>query len=135
MLQGTGEFWRVFFCIRAGAQYSSLYSAISPQIKNKWLESRLYGLPSDIIPRPSYVPPMDEHACLNLNVTVPAQESLPEQLQDRPCLPVLVWIHGGGNVTGAASEWICDPGKLVHRSVELGMPVLVVSTKYVLPSR
>ena len=48
---------------------------------------------------------------------------------------VMVWIHGGGNVTGAASEWICDPGKLVHRSVELGMPVLVVSTKYVLPSR
>jgi carboxylesterase type B len=75
---------------------------------------------------------MDEHECLNLNVTMPAHESLPADLQDAPKLPVMVWIHGGGNVTGAASEWICDPGRLVHRSVELGLPVIVISVKYVL---
>ena len=49
-------------------------------------------------------------------------------------LPVMIWVHGGGNVSGSGSDWICDAGNLVLRSVSLGMPVIVVAIKYVLGS-
>lgn len=60
--------------------------------------------------------------CLNLNITVPDVESVEK-------LPVMVWIHGGGFVMGANYWPQCDPSQLVRMSVEVDMPVVVVSIK------
>lgn len=44
----------------------------------------------------------------------------------------MVWIHGGGNVTGCGTDWIWDAGALVRRSVQINKPVIIVAVKYVL---
>ncbi|VDB95966.1 unnamed protein product [Peniophora sp. CBMAI 1063] len=62
--------------------------------------------------------------CLFLNVW------RPEGAHEGDDLPVLVWIHGGAFVQGAAS----DPGTrgehIVGRSVETGKPIMFVSISY-----
>jgi carboxylesterase type B len=45
-------------------------------------------------------------------------------------LPVLVWIHGGRYMTGAASEPAYDPTRILQRSVDLKKPILFVSINY-----
>ncbi|KAH8115948.1 alpha/beta-hydrolase [Phellopilus nigrolimitatus] len=110
----------------SGATDATKYGPISPQIKNRWLESRLYGLPRDIIPIPSHVPPESEFECLNLTVTTPGPAC---RVKHGP-LPVMVWIHGGGNVTGAGTDWIWDAGALVRKSVQIGRPVVVVAINF-----
>lgn len=95
---------------------------------------------------------MDEFECLNLCITTPAPDSLsrshagqngasgpngpPEihvngEAGNDDLLPVMVWIHGGGNATGSGVEWIWDAGVLVRKSIELGKPIVVVALKYV----
>ncbi|KLO16112.1 alpha/beta-hydrolase [Schizopora paradoxa] len=102
------------------------HGAICPQIKNRWLESRLYGLPPEIVPKPSDSPPEDEWECLNLCITTPA----PECLRKHGLVPVMVYFHGGGNVTGSGTEWIWDAGALVRKSVQCGRPVVVVALNF-----
>ena len=102
---------------------------ICPQIRNRWLESRLYGLPREVIPayKPLHEPPQNELERLNLTITVPAPDA--RIATESAALPVMVWVHGGGNVTGAGTDWIWDAGALVRKSVEIGMPVIVVAIK------
>ncbi|PIL34439.1 hypothetical protein GSI_03215 [Ganoderma sinense ZZ0214-1] len=86
---------------------------------------------------PQNVPQNED--CLNLNVIVPATVAAGSRL------PVVVWIYGGGFVSGsnAESEFasrlhkiIADipprlPGEnVVARSIELGHPVIFVSPNY-----
>lgn len=106
-----------------------IYSPICPQIRNTRLEARLYGLPQEIIPEKEVLEE-NEFECLNLTVTVPA----PSCRAKHDLLPVMVWIHGGGNVTGCATDWIWDAGALVRRSMLIEKPIIIVSIKCVTPS-
>jgi para-nitrobenzyl esterase len=66
----------------------------------------------------SPVGPVDEQACLNLNVWAPAEGA------GEP-LPVLVWFHGGSFVTGSSAQRCYDGTRL---STE--QRVVVVSANY-----
>ncbi|PVH84303.1 alpha/beta-hydrolase [Cadophora sp. DSE1049] len=66
----------------------------------------------------------DEFRCLNLNITCP-KDSTPED-----GLPVVVWIHGGGNVVGTAADPGYDGAPIVHFSVEKKMPIILVTVNY-----
>ncbi|OAP56587.1 hypothetical protein AYL99_08699 [Fonsecaea erecta] len=68
----------------------------------------------------------DELRCLNLVVTVP------DGVKPGDCVPVMVWIHGGGLMVTYASvqSGICDPSLLVADSARLGKPIIVVSINY-----
>ena len=100
---------------------------VCPQIRNGRLETRLYGLPREIIPEKEVLEE-NEFECLNLTITAPA----PSCRSQHELLPVMVWIHGGGNVTGCGTDWIWDAGALVRRSVQINKPVIIVAVKYVL---
>ena len=89
------------------------------------MATRLYGLPAERVPIQLYAPPQDEFECCNLTVTIPSPSSLHS---DEP-LPVMVWIHGGGNVTGSGNEWVWDMGALVKKGIEMGRPVVAVALK------
>lgn len=69
----------------------------------------------------------DEFNCLNLNITVPAGAKAGDDLS------VMVYVHGGGGHSGANSDWWCDGGSIVKRSVETGKPVVMVAIKSVSP--
>ncbi|WP_139416693.1 carboxylesterase family protein [Agromyces laixinhei] len=81
---------------------------IAPQLPAK-LFDRLIG--DDVLA-------MDEN-CQRLSVTAPAD------LDDAERLPVLVWIHGGGNVVGAGDLAYYDPRTLVAEQ-----RVIVVTVTY-----
>ncbi|CZR65126.1 uncharacterized protein PAC_15026 [Phialocephala subalpina] len=66
----------------------------------------------------------DEFRCLNLNITCP-KDSTPEG-----GLPVLVWIHGGGNVVGTAADPGYDGAPLVDFSVQKSLPFVLVTVNY-----
>ena len=57
--------------------------------------------------------------CLFLNVWRPAERSSPDER-----LPVMVWIHGGGNVIGGSSDKVLDGSALA------GQRLVVVSLNY-----
>ncbi|KAH6909607.1 EstA protein [Coprinopsis sp. MPI-PUGE-AT-0042] len=65
----------------------------------------------------------DEFECLNLNITCPSG------LSGTSRLPVMLWIHGGGD-RGAGSSWIYDGGSLVRKSILANTPVIVVTFNY-----
>ena len=52
--------------------------------------------------------------CLQLNVYVPKRES-----KTQGKLPVMVWIHGGGFMTGDSTEELYGPGALLDKDVIL----------------
>jgi len=60
--------------------------------------------------------------CLYLNVFSPLGAS------SGPPLPVMVFIHGGGNIQGDAAQY--DATGLVNRATQLGSPVVVVTMDY-----
>ncbi|KAK0480364.1 alpha/beta-hydrolase [Armillaria novae-zelandiae] len=62
--------------------------------------------------------------CLFLNIW------RPEGVSSNEDLPVLFWIHGGQYTSGAASKSAYDPTRIVNRSIEIGKPILFVSTNY-----
>jgi para-nitrobenzyl esterase len=64
---------------------------------------------------PVFVPETSE-ACLYLNVFTPGTTGK---------RPVLVWIHGGGNITGAGSQLLYDGSELVRRG-----DVVIVTINY-----
>jgi carboxylesterase type B len=67
----------------------------------------------------------DELLCCNLNVSCPLDSSATH-------LPVLFWIHGGGQATSypTAQNRLGDPGPLVAHSIELGKPIILVTINY-----
>jgi hypothetical protein len=102
---------------------ASSYGPICPQPQmSHTVEEELFGFPADdTIPNPKLQ--QDEFECLNLNITCPAGVPVPPQL------PVMVWIHGGGD-RGSGSSWAYDGGAIVQKSVELGKPVILVTINY-----
>ncbi|KFH73206.1 hypothetical protein MVEG_00427 [Podila verticillata NRRL 6337] len=67
-----------------------------------------------------------ERDCLNLNVFVPKK-----QLENKPLIPVMVWIHGGGFKDGSNAMDLYDATNLVaHSENSLGRPVIVISINY-----
>ncbi|KAF9239318.1 Alpha/Beta hydrolase protein [Melanogaster broomeanus] len=91
------------------------FGPICPQPSQKSLEEELIGLPDTDIPRQVLV--QDEFECLNLNITCPAGQN------SQSLLPVMVWVHGGGN-RGCGSSWVYD-GRL-----RLGKPIIMVTFNY-----
>jgi carboxylesterase type B len=63
---------------------------------------------------------MDELRCANLVVTTPDSERGKK-------LPVIVWAHGGAYKVGSANFAAYDTVNIVRHSVEIGMPVVVIS--------
>ncbi|BEJ09791.1 hypothetical protein CcaverHIS641_0607060 [Cutaneotrichosporon cavernicola] len=61
--------------------------------------------------------------CLFLNVLAPLGSAGSE-----PCMPVMVWIHGGGFIEGDGMTFLSP--YLVRRSVDTGNPVVLVTINY-----
>ncbi|KAF8624905.1 hypothetical protein AX15_005649 [Amanita polypyramis BW_CC] len=100
---------------------ASKHGPICPQIRNgKGVEAML-GLPADAIPKE--ILQQDEFECLNLTITSPAG------LTPQSHLPVMLWIHGGGD-RGHGSHWLYDGGGLVRKSMAIKKPVIVVAINF-----
>ncbi|KAF5356592.1 hypothetical protein D9758_008226 [Tetrapyrgos nigripes] len=98
------------------------YGPICPQVKNmKSFEETIFGLSDEDLPK--QVPKQNEFECLNLNITCPAG------LNAQSHLPVMVWVHGGGD-RGCGSNWVYDGGALVRKSILLGKPVMLVTFNF-----
>lgn len=65
----------------------------------------------------------DVHA-LNLNITVPYIDG---RLVTTAKLPVFVWIHGGGFVSGSPTWPQYDMTNMIKLSAEKGVPVIGVT--------
>lgn len=96
------------------------YGPICPQPNQNNFEEE-FGLADSDIPRQVFK--QDEFECLNLNITCPAGH------HRKSHIPVMVWIHGGGN-RGCGSSWIYDGGALVRKSVCIGSPIIVVTINF-----
>jgi hypothetical protein len=95
-------------------------SPICPQVRTGSFEEELVGvLPSQ---SRNQALKQNEFECLNLNITCPGGLS-PDSL-----VPVMLWIHGGGN-RGSGSSWVYDGGALVRKSMEMRKPVIMVTCK------
>ncbi|KAL4257101.1 Carboxylic ester hydrolase [Pleurotus pulmonarius] len=98
------------------------YGPICPQRRlKKSLEEELFGLSEVDIPHEAFK--QNEFECLNMNITCPAG------IDSHSRLPVMVWIHGGGD-RGTGSSWVYDGAALVRKSVLLRKPVIVVSLNF-----
>ncbi|KAK1220999.1 hypothetical protein PQX77_016212 [Marasmius sp. AFHP31] len=64
--------------------------------------------------------------CLSLNIFRPSEV----QVGSNASLPVLLWIHGGGWVSGAGSRPGYDGTALVERSLVRNSPVIVITINY-----
>ncbi|KAK0621004.1 neuroligin-4 [Immersiella caudata] len=64
--------------------------------------------------------------CLNLNIVRPSGHNV----QKDGKLPVLVWIHGGGFVSGFGSDLNSNFSYVVKKSVDIGTPILAVAINY-----
>ncbi|KAL5355559.1 Alpha/Beta hydrolase protein [Aspergillus floccosus] len=75
--------------------------------------------------------PESEFDCLNLLIIRPSVPGLSRVgFEESAKLPVLVWIHGGGGGSGAGSDPIVDPARLVLRSLGIGSPIIAVNLNY-----
>ncbi|ODQ67594.1 alpha/beta-hydrolase [Nadsonia fulvescens var. elongata DSM 6958] len=74
----------------------------------------------------------DELLCLNLSITRPKPTLHQNCTQENPnqLLPVIIWIHGGGHYDGSGYDDVHQPQALVHQSMAIGKPVIVVSLQY-----
>ncbi|PIL27775.1 hypothetical protein GSI_10928 [Ganoderma sinense ZZ0214-1] len=99
----------------------SRHGPICPQAKFKSVEEELFNLTEDCIPNQALE--QSEFDCLNLNITCPASATPDSHL------PVMLWIHGGGN-RGSGANWVTDAGPLVQKSIQFGKPVVVVSINF-----
>ncbi|OIW26278.1 alpha/beta-hydrolase [Coniochaeta ligniaria NRRL 30616] len=77
------------------------------------------------LPHPAYS--FSDKECLTLNVTAPNAEIRAKA--GKP-LPVLVYVHGGGYVTGSANWPQWELAKLVELSIEHGSPIIAVGINY-----
>jgi carboxylesterase type B len=78
------------------------------------------------LPHPEYT--FSDLECLTLNVAVP--NASVRSKAGKP-LPVLVYVHGGGFVTGSANWPQWELARLVELSVRQGNPIVAVGIKYV----
>ncbi|KAJ8092749.1 hypothetical protein PM082_007078 [Marasmius tenuissimus] len=62
--------------------------------------------------------------CLKLRVSRPMGVKAGDKL------PVMVFIHGGGNFNGHVNEKTYDPEGLIHQSMENGFPVIYAAMNY-----
>lgn len=76
------------------------------------------------LPHPEYS--FSDTECLTLNVSAPSLDARGTRAEP---LPVVVFLHGGGFVTGSASWPQWDLARLVERSVKLDSPVVAVGIK------
>lgn len=67
----------------------------------------------------------DELNCLTLVITRPRM-SEPELKK----LPVICWIHGGGNMAGTPYRKVCDFSNLVRYAAKKGLPFIGVGIQY-----
>ncbi|KAI0088869.1 carboxylesterase [Irpex rosettiformis] len=100
------------------------HGPICPQtmMSSMGYEEELFGLTEDVVPRQP-TPSQNEFECLNLNITCPAGTLLNSRL------PVMLFIHGGGN-RGSGSSWLYDGGAFVQKSILIGKPVILVTIDY-----
>lgn len=76
------------------------------------------------LPHPMYR--FSDTECLNLNVSIPSRDAQ----ASGPLLPVLVFVHGGGFVTGSGSWPQWDLAAIVEKSVvESKTPIVAVGIK------
>ncbi len=75
------------------------------------------------LPHPEYA--FSDTQCLNLNVSVP----LVDAQGGSDALPVVVFVHGGGFVTGSGSWPQWDLAALVELSTQNGKPIVAVGIK------
>jgi len=85
------------------------------------MEDALIGVHPEVASHQAH--DFDEWNCLNLNITIPATA------RNGSKLPVMLNIHGGGNHSGANSDWWNDGASIVKRSIELGKPIVHVGIK------
>ncbi|KAF8886489.1 Alpha/Beta hydrolase protein [Infundibulicybe gibba] len=101
---------------------ASKHGPICPQIKaTKSIEESLFGLEGVDIPKQNLK--QNEFECLNLNITCPAG------LTPRSRLPIMLWVHGGGD-RGSGSSWVYDGGALVRKSIDVNKPVILVTINF-----
>ncbi|KAK5219669.1 hypothetical protein LTR72_008053 [Exophiala xenobiotica] len=67
---------------------------------------------------------MNEFECLNLNITCPKAPA------PGAGYPVVVFVHGGGNVTGSGANGEYNGKHLVEFSVQRHLPVVSVTINY-----
>jgi para-nitrobenzyl esterase len=84
----------------------------APEKNEPWSGVRDAGKFSPRCAQPPSSDPLNVESedCLYLNVWAPTAAKK---------LPVMVWIHGGGNVNGSGSEWVYDGQHLASRGVVL----------------
>ncbi|KAF7348529.1 Carboxylic ester hydrolase [Mycena venus] len=99
---------------------ASCYGPICPQLHKKCFEEDLLGLGHDV---PQQIFEQNEFECLNMNITCPAG------LTPQSRLPVMLWVHGGGD-RGYGSSWIYDGGSIVRKSMIMHKPVIVVTFNF-----
>ncbi|KAH9958040.1 carboxylesterase [Russula dissimulans] len=97
------------------------HGPICPQPKGKTVEEQLFAF-SGAEPSAQNLKQI-ESECLNLNITCPGG------LTRESRLPVMVWIHGGGD-RGSGSHWLYDGGPLVQSSIRLAKPIILVTINY-----
>lgn len=81
----------------------------------------LIGVPSEQVKH--FELNYDEFECLNLMIVAPCVSSTEP-------LPVVVWIHGGGNTAGTPYRGVNDPSDLIARGAETGRPVIFVCLSF-----
>ncbi|KAI1375582.1 alpha/beta-hydrolase [Hypoxylon crocopeplum] len=82
-----------------------------------------YHLPAEVIHG------MSEN-CLSINIVRPAGIGSSNGSGSTPLLPVMLWIHGGGYQYGSSGQPEYNLTYLVHKSVEIGLPVIGASINY-----
>ncbi|KAI0684906.1 carboxylesterase [Cytidiella melzeri] len=99
------------------------YGPICPQVKTNMIgyEEELFGLTEDVVTQ--QILKQNEFECLNLNITCPAD------VHSGSRLPVMLFIHGGGNC-GSGSSWLYDGGSFVQKSITNEKPVILVTINY-----
>lgn len=86
-------------------------------------EDSLIGIkPENVIP---FDLVYDELECAQLMITRPVMSG-----GDQQSLPVVVWIHGGGNMAGTPYRHVNNPADWVRRGAETGEPFIFVSVQY-----
>ena len=95
----------------AGIRQCKVYGPQAPQDESlRWNDRNSqtdYGFGNQFVTEP-----MDERACLVLNVWTPS-------IKDQKRRPVFVWIHGGGYTGGSAHDLPCYEGRALAEAGDI----------------